>query len=145
MNVAGMLTEKGSSVATISPDRPVIEAVELLKKWHIGALVVSEDGRKISGMLSERDIVEHLADEGTIAMQEPVHALMSTEVLTCNPSDRSEGIMARMTSRRVRHLPVVDHDGLLCGIISIGDVVKSRVEDLEREQAQLIDYVQGGR
>lgn len=144
MNVAEILATKGSDVATISPDRPVVEALNMLAQWGIGALVVSVDGHTVDGMLSERDVVRHLATEGTIALHEPVHALMSVEVLTCSTTDRTEGLMAQMTERRVRHLPVTDVAGNLCGIVSIGDVVKSRVSDLEAEHAQLVDYVRSG-
>ncbi len=140
-----MLAAKGSDVATISPERPVVDALAILHEWGIGALVVSEDGRHINGLLSERDIVRHLAAQGTTAMNEPVQALMSTEIRTCHKTDIADGLMSLMTERRIRHLPVVDDDGSLCGVISIGDVVKSRVSELEVEQAQLIDYVQGGR
>lgn len=145
MNVAEILSSKGDEVATIPPDRPVIEALELLRSAGVGALVVSPDGRAIVGMLSERDIVRCLAADGALAVHEPVRALMSVEVLTCRANDRTEELMARMTERRVRHLPVVDDDGMLCGIISIGDVVKSRVSELEGEQAQLVEYVRAGQ
>lgn len=116
----------------------------MLQQWGIGALVVSIDGESVDGILSERDVVRHLAGEGVIAVHEPVRALMTTDIATCQLTDRVEVLMARMTELHRRHLPVVDDDGKLCGIISIGDVVKSRVEQLERDQAQLIDYVRAG-
>ena len=116
----------------------------MLKQWGIGALVVSVDGESVDGILSERDIVRHLAGEGAIAVHEPVRALMSTDIATCHLTDRVDALMVRMTDLHRRHLPVVDEDGKLCGIISIGDVVKSRVEQLEQDQAQLIDYVRAG-
>lgn len=145
MNVAEILSFKGDRVATIPPDRPVVEAIELLRSNGVGALVVSPDGRAIVGLLSERDIVRHIAADGALAVHEPVHALMTVEVLTCRNNDRTEELMARMTERRVRHLPVVDADGMLCGIISIGDVVKSRVGELQDEQAMLVEYVRAGQ
>jgi CBS domain-containing protein len=145
MNVAEILSAKGDRVATIPPDRPVVEAIELLRANGVGALVVSPDGRAIVGLLSERDIVRHIATDGALAVHEPVRALMTEKVLTCRTNDRTDELMARMTERRVRHLPVVDADGKLCGIISIGDVVKARVGELEDEQAQLVEYVRAGR
>ena len=145
MNVAEILSSKGDRVATVPPDRPVVEAIELLRSNGVGALVVSSDGRTIVGLLSERDIVRHIATDGALAVHEPVRTLMTEEVLTCRTNDRTDELMARMTERRVRHLPVVDADGMLCGIISIGDVVKSRVGELEDEQAQLVEYVRAGR
>lgn len=145
MNVAEILSIKGDRVATIPPDRPVLEAVEMLRSNGVGALVVSPDGMTIAGLLSERDVVRHIAMVGALAVHEPVHALMTAQVLTCRTNDRTEELMARMTERRVRHLPVVDADGLLCGIISIGDVVKARVGELEDEHALLVEYVRGGQ
>ncbi len=145
MNVAGILSDKGSEVATISPDRPVLEAIALLDEQRIGALVVSRDGRVIDGLISERDVVRILAGDGAPALQEPVQAVMSTTVHTCRATDRADGLMARMTEKRVRHLPVVDADDHLCGIVSIGDVVKNRVIELEAEHDQLVEYVRTGR
>ena len=125
MNVAEILSFKGDRVATIPPDRPVVEAIELLRSNGVGALVVSPDGRAIVGLLSERDIVRHIAADGALAVHEPVHALMTVEVLTRRNNDRTEELMARMTS--------------------IGDVVKSRVGELQDEQAMLVEYVRAGQ
>ncbi len=145
MNVAGILSDKGSEVATISPDRPVLEAIGLLDERQVGALVVSKDGRVIDGLVSERDVVRSLARDGALAVHEPVHSVMSTHVYTCSETDRADGLMARMTEKRVRHLPVVDGENHLCGIVSIGDVVKTRVTELEAEHDQLVEYVRGGQ
>lgn len=145
MNVVEMLSHKGTEVATIPADRTVADALQLLSDWNIGALVVSGDGRRIEGMISERDIVRHLAGGDAPTLTDPVAAVMSRDVQTCRPLDLADVIMAQMTELRLRHLPVVDDHGQLCGVISIGDVVKSRVAELETEQAMLVDYVQGGR
>lgn len=145
MNVAGILSEKGSAVATIAPDRSVADAVDQLRRWRVGALVVTSDGRKLEGLVSERDVVRSLAEVGADTLRLTVAELMSVELHTCRRVDRVEGLMSLMTEARVRHLPVVDDDGALVGIVSIGDVVKWRVQQLEQEQAQLIDYVRTGR
>lgn len=145
MNVAGILETKGTDVATVPPGASVTEALELLRRWGVGALVVVDGPEGIVGLLSERDIVRVLADDGAAVLERPVAELMTRDTLTCEASDPVEALMSVMTEFRVRHLPVVDDQGALRGIVSIGDIVKSRVEELEREQAQLIDYVRSGR
>lgn len=143
--MAGILAKKGSDVATVRPQAKVAEALTLLRRWGVGALVVSTDGIGIEGLVSERDVVRRLAVAGAEVLDREVREVMSAETLTCTLTDPVEVLMSVMTDFRVRHLPVVNDMGVLCGIVSIGDVVKSRVEDLEREQAQLIDYVRTGR
>ncbi len=145
MNVAEILAVKGSEVATIGADRPIIEAVRLLVERRVGALVVSDDGRHIDGVISERDIVRHVAEGNDLEVSAPVSSVMSTDVRTCAPTDRVESLMVLMTERRIRHLPVRGHDEELCGIISIGDVVKTRVNELEAEHDQLVEYVRSGQ
>ena len=145
MHVAGILATKGTDVATIPPDAPLCDAIELLRDRGVGALVVSADGRRIEGIISERDVVRRLADRGAETLDQTVGALMTTEVRTCRAEDQVDTLMAMLTEHRIRHLPVVDGDGALAGIISIGDVVKHRVQELEQEQQQLIEYVRTGR
>lgn len=143
MKVHTMLARKGSEVATIQPDATVGTAVRVLKEHRIGALVVSADGERVDGILSERDIVRALDELGAGLLDAPVSELMTKTVKTCTPADGIEALMTEMTQSRIRHLPVVDA-GRLAGIISIGDVVKTRLEELEAEANALRDYV-GGR
>lgn len=147
MNDAEILKAKGTGVATIGPDHTIGEAVQLLTSHSIGALVVTAGDRDIIGVLSERDVVRLLAAlvDGSQIKSTPVTEVMSTPVRTCSPSDRIEGLRILMTQKRIRHLPVADNDGKLCGIVSIGDVVKSRVNELEVEHEQLVEYVRTGQ
>jgi CBS domain-containing protein len=144
MRVSGILASKGATVATIPPDATVADAAGELRLRGVGALVVSGDGRHIEGILSERDVVRRLAERGEHALSERVAELMTTNVRTCTPDDAVDDLMRRMTEHRMRHLPVVV-DGELAGIVSIGDVVKWRVEELEDEARRLHDYVTTGR
>ena len=143
MRVSGILAAKGATVATIDPQATVSHAVDELRRHGIGALVVSADGDSIDGIISERDIVFCLADLGSQVLEQPVSALMSHEVRTCEPHDSVEGLMAVMTDLRTRHLPVAV-DGHLSGIISIGDVVKWGVTELEDETRHRLDYITTG-
>ena len=145
MNVAEILSNKGSNVATIGPDHTVGEAIGVLAERSIGAVVVTDGQGTVVGMFSERDIVRRAAREGGLDVDEPVASVMSTNLTTCSLGDRSDGLMVLMTERRIRHLPVLADDGQLCGIVSIGDVVKERVNELETAHDQLIDYVRTGR
>lgn len=140
MLVDHILERKGRVVATVAPEAPVSEALHTLRDANVGALVVSADGRAVQGIVSERDVVRSLAESGPALLQEPVSTLMQAEVHTCCGTDTTDELMHRMTEHRIRHLPVVE-DGELVGIISIGDVVKTRVDELEREQSQLVDYI----
>ncbi len=143
MNVEGILKTKGSKIVTIGPDESVAEAARTLKRERIGALVVSDDGQKVLGIVSERDIVSGLADPGMKNLLEiKVSKLMTSEVLTCNPEDSVQHCMSVMTERRVRHLPVVRDDKMV-GLISIGDVVKNRLEELESEAGFLRNLIAG--
>jgi CBS domain-containing protein len=132
MNVAGILRVKGASVVTIRPDATIGNLVRGLRDERIGAMVVTEDGRSVLGIISERDVVRALAERGARILEAPVAELMTREVVSCTPRDTVKQVMAEMTRRRIRHLPVLS-DGVLCGIISIGDVVKNRLEEIETE------------
>ena len=142
MKVETMLAAKGDKVVTARPDATVATVIRMLKLEGIGALVVSEDGEKILGIISERDVVRALVDHGGEVLKVRVAELMTRSVKTCTPDANIKDVMAEMTRSRVRHLPVV-RDGKLCGIISIGDVVKNRLEELETETSVLRDYIVG--
>ena len=133
MTVAVILKAKGTHVETTSPETTLYSVAWELKVKNIGALVVvGDDGATILGMISERDLVRGLSEHGAQLQALPVSKVMTTRVLTCTPDERVTALMARMTRHRVRHLPVV-HGGKLSGIISIGDVVKYRLDELELE------------
>ncbi len=142
MKVKTMLSTKGSKVVTARSDTTVETAVRMLKLEGIGALVVSDDGSKILGILSERDVVRALVDHGGDLLTMPVSKLMTRTVKTCTPDANIQEVMSEMTRSRIRHLPVVE-GGKLRGIISIGDVVKNRLEELETETTVLRDYIVG--
>jgi len=144
MRVSGILAAKGATVATIAPEARISDAAAELRLRGVGALVVSADGRHIDGILSERDIVRRLAERGEHALGETVEDVMVTRVNTCAPEDSAEHLMRVMTEHRHRHLPVVSDD-VLVGIVSIGDVVKSRLTELEEEARSMHDYITTGR
>ncbi len=132
MKVASILKAKGMGVLTTPPDATVATVARQLKEKGIGALVVSEDGTTLLGLIAERDIVHGLAEYGAKLLQHRVDQLMTRSVITCAPDDDITAVMAQMTRFRVRHIPVVQH-GTLHGIVSIGDVVKHRLDELETE------------
>lgn len=138
-----ILERKGRHVATITPDATVRAAAEALAAANIGALVVSADGSSLAGIVSERDIVRRLASDGPALLDRPVADLMEADVHTCAGSDNVHQLMQLMTEHRIRHLPVVV-EGALTGIISIGDVVKHRLDELEDEANQLKRYIATG-
>jgi CBS domain-containing protein len=140
MNVEAILRSKGSGIATIRPDATIAAAVHELKKRGIGALLVSADGKRLAGILSERDIVHALAEQGAALLAMTVDGLMTRKVITCVPEDTVSELMARMTQHRFRHLPVV-RDGILIGIVSIGDLVKNRIEEVEFEANSLRSFI----
>lgn len=142
MRVSEVVRRKGGVVITIEPDRTVRELLRLLNKHRIGALVVSGDGIRVDGIVSERDVVWRLDADGDGVLDAPVSAIMTVEVHTCAPADRVDELMAIMTERRIRHLPVVV-DGKLTGIVSIGDVVKHRMAEVQDERDQLTAYIRG--
>ncbi len=140
MLVSDLLERKGLAVATVTGDATVAAAVADLTRHRVGALVVSPDGRTIDGIVSERDIVQHLSELHLTLLDRPVSSIMSTTVHTCSPMDDVETIMNLMTDQRIRHVPVVE-GALLCGIVSIGDVVKSRIAGLEKARDELLEYI----
>ena len=143
MRVHDVLTSKGSTeVYTIAPDATVRELLDVMADLDVGALIVSDDGSSMLGIVSERDIVRKLRDVDD-ARSRPVSDIMTTDVRVCSPDDSFGGLMAVMTEHRVRHVPVLD-DGRLVGVLSIGDAVKHRMEQLEFERDQLTSYVAGG-
>ncbi|MGI9614263.1 MAG: CBS domain-containing protein [Acidimicrobiales bacterium] len=145
MQVSEILKKKGRHVATISPEEPIGGACDTLRSIGVGALVVSADGVSIDGIVSERDIVRALADApSTDLRQRPCSEIMTSEVFTCEPNDRIEQLMSLMTERRIRHLPVVV-DAQLTGIVSIGDIVKWRLHELEDETRLMEEYIHRGR
>jgi CBS domain-containing protein len=141
MLISQVLVSKGDDVATISRGASIAEALGQLAFRGVGALVVSEDGRHADGIISERDIVRALHLEGPGVVEQPVAEVMTGFVRTCRPEDHIEELMALMTELRVRHLPVLV-DGELAGIVSIGDVVKARIDELERDRFELVEYIQ---
>lgn len=137
-----ILDRKGTSVATVSPRASVEDATAALAEHNVGALVVSSDGRAVEGILSERDIVRELARRGCDCLHGPVRDVMSTDVHTCGPDATVDDLMATMTQHRIRHVPVLQN-GVLAGLVSIGDVVKSRLDELELQAETLEQYVLG--
>ncbi|HET8729114.1 MAG TPA: CBS domain-containing protein [Alphaproteobacteria bacterium] len=142
MTVELILKLKGTEVVTIAPDMTLEKAARLLSERRIGALVISSNGQSVDGILSERDIVRAMARLGRDALDAPADKAMTRDVVTCSRTDRVEDLMAVMTAKRIRHLPVVE-DGVLAGMISIGDVVKSRIEEVELEARSLREYISG--
>ncbi len=143
MNVASILKHKGRDCATIKPHQTVHEAVQVMAGKNIGALVVVDDRGDIAGIVSERDIVANLANGQADLLAAPVARIMTRSVFTCSPSDTTEQLMAQMTHSRIRHLPVKE-DGKLAGIVSIGDVVKWRIAEIESRNAALEEYIATG-
>ena len=140
MKIKEILTSKGSDVIVIGSQAKVGELVKLLNENNLGAVVVSEDGATVSGIVSERDVIRALGESGVLEF--PVAKIMTADVHTCEAGDSVSELMALMTERRIRHVPVVA-DGKLTGIVSIGDVVKTHVGQLEFERDQLNVYVNG--
>jgi len=142
MRIGDVLQAKPShEIVTITPDAGVRELLARLAQHNIGALIVSSDGSTVDGIVSERDVVRHLHSDGTV-INNVVAAIMTTEVWTCDEDTAVDELMKAMTDRRVRHVPVIREDRLV-GIISIGDVVKHRIDQLEFERDQLDSYVHG--
>ena len=142
MRIYELLRTKGFHVITVRPSATVLEVIELLREYNLGAVVVSPDGREVSGIVTERDIVRRLL-EGTDFLTGPVSEIMTTDVQTCTAQDSVRSLMTIMTEQRIRHLPVVDDHGRLSGIVSIGDAVKSHITEIEFERDQLEGYVSG--
>jgi CBS domain-containing protein len=143
MQLSTIIAAKGDFVATIQPDASISDLVAMLAEHSVGALVVSADGRTITGIVSERDVVRAMT-HGADVLSRPVASIMTTHVFCASPDGHVDELMHLMTDKRVRHIPVTDSDGVLLGIVSIGDVVKSRLGELEGERAALLEYVTRG-
>jgi CBS domain-containing protein len=143
MLVKQIFKQKESRIVTVKPGDTIAEAAKLLKKENIGAVLVSGPDGELVGILSERDIVRAMPEHGPDLFAMTVEQLMTRKVVTCNSENRVHELMKQMTTGHFRHMPVVD-DGNLVGIISIGDVVKSRLEELEAETSQLREYIASG-
>jgi CBS domain-containing protein len=141
MTVKAILAVKGGDVLTIDPTSNVGVAAKLLAERRIGALVVTGPDRRVVGIISERDIVRALAERGPSVNDAPLTEVMTRKVVTCAPTDTISSLMERMTTGKFRHLPVIEQ-GRLAGVVSIGDVVKHRLHEMENEQAALRDYIQ---
>jgi CBS domain-containing protein len=141
MTVKAILSAKGSDVLTIEPTTNLAAAARLLADRKIGALVVTGPDRRVIGIVSERDVVHEIADHGAAAFELPLTDVMTRKVMTCSMSDTVSTVMERMTQGKFRHLPVIEQ-GRLAGIVSIGDVVKHRLQEMEHEQSALRDYIQ---
>lgn len=140
MKVAEILQVKGSDVYAISTTSSVNEAVDILGQKNIGAVLVKNEQERLAGILSERDIVRLLHQKGVEAISAPVSACMTPEPYCCSPHTTVDELMAEMTAKRIRHMPVIE-DGALIGMISIGDVVKRKIEETEKEAAALKEYI----
>jgi CBS domain-containing protein len=142
VQISQLLRHKGREVATIPGSESVRTALGVLAEKGIGALVVSSDGRHVDGIVSERDVARGLHSHGAGLLAEPVSSLMTAEVHTCTPGASVHDLAQTMTDHRVRHVPVLDDDGVLVGIVSIGDVVKARLDELEADRKHMVDYIQ---
>lgn len=142
MRISQILTSKGSGVITVRARATVRSLLATLDEWNIGAVVVIGDGGSLVGIASERDVVRRLHSGGARILDGPISAIMTPIMHTCSPNDPIEGLRETMTEHRVRHLPVLDGSGDLVGIISIGDVVKSAIDQLETEREHLVQYIQ---
>ena len=142
MTAARILSRKDSGTITIKSGAKISEAIDLLSDNNIGAVIVSDDGHTVAGILSERDIVHGFQRSGASLLETQVSDVMTTDIQTCTPSDTLRNLLAIMTERRVRHLPVIEDDRL-AGIVSIGDVVKIRLDDLVTEAEALRGYISG--
>ena len=143
MLIRQILAVKGSQVVVTRSDATVLEVARLLKEKRIGAVLVTDSRAQLCGIISERDLARGLAEHGAGLLETKVEQLMTKDVVTCSPEDGVQQLMHKMTAGRFRHLPVIE-DGALVGIISIGDVVKHRLEELEHETHMLHDYIAGG-
>ncbi len=141
MKISDVLRSKGNEVVTITPDDTVQRLLEVLAERGVGALVVSDDGQAVAGIVSERDVVRHLHRAGAEVLAHPVSSIMTSEVTTCEPGTEIEQLAQMMTDQRIRHVPVLQ-DGSLYAIVSIGDVVKHRISMLQSERDHLASYIQ---
>lgn len=140
MRISDILRNKGNVVATVRPDATVRELLGTLAELNIGAVVVSPDEVEITGIVSERDVVRRLHQRGAELLDAPVSEIMTAEVRTCGPGEHVEELRRVMTQHRIRHVPVVS-EGRMVGLVSIGDVVKSAIDELETEREHLVGYI----
>lgn len=145
MTISKILAQKGNAVHTTRSTMTVEEAVKTMWELEISALVVCDDGRRIDGIVSDRGIIRALASKGTDIMARPIADIMTREVITCRPTDRINDIMAQMTERRIRHFPVVDNDDKLMALVSIGDVVKHRIDEIANDAEHMREYITNAR
>jgi CBS domain-containing protein len=145
MIIESILKSKGSEVRISTPDATVAETLHRMRHERIGAVVISEDQTSIAGIVSDRGIMDAIADRGVEVLSERVASVMTRKVFTCSRHDRVSAIMALMTNRRIRHVPVVEEDGRLCGIVSIGDIVKHQLDKVQREAEMMREYISGLR
>ena len=143
MTVASMLSEKGRAVFTIQPQTPLNKVIDELASRKIGAIVVTEADGSVCGIISERDVVREIASGGASILDQPVNTCMTKKVISAKESDTVDQVMGIMTENRFRHLPVIT-DGHLVGIISIGDVVKRKIEQAERDAEEMRNYISAG-
>lgn len=141
MHISDVIRRKGAEVVTIGSTESVGQLLALLHEHRIGAVIVSDDGTTMLGIVSERDIVRRLHRDGAEILDSPVSTIMTTEVRTCGPDDDLESLARLMTEHRVRHVPVLV-DGQIRAIVSIGDIVKNRMDELQEERDQLVGYIQ---
>ena len=144
MLVSDLIKRKGNAVTSAPPGTTVAALLDLLAEHRIGAVVVSAGGG-VDGIVSERDVVRALRTQGAGLLDQPISTVMTSDVVVTGPGDTVEDMMRLMTDRRIRHIPVVTEDGRIAGIISIGDVVKSRIDELEADRDQLIGYIHSSR
>lgn len=142
VSIADILRYKGAEVVTIAPTETVTALLSVLAEHNIGALVVADVGGGVVGIVSERDVVRRIAEQGAELLDAPVDQIMTSVVASCTSKDTVDSVAATMTERRIRHMPVLD-DGKLVGIVSIGDVVSSRIRQLEKDRGQLEHYIAG--
>lgn len=141
MRISDVVRRKGNLVVTLRSDATVLRLLEILEQHHIGAVVVSDDGSTVAGIVSERDVVRHLYTDGVGVLDQTVRTIMTSDVQICTPDDHIDDLARTMTERRIRHVPVV-LDGQVVGIVSIGDIVKWRMDELQTERDHLVGYIQ---
>lgn len=140
MNVSAILKQKGRDVETVTPETTLMQVTTALAKRKIGAVVVVDERGKVQGIISERDIIRVLAQSGAQVLSSPASSVMTKNVISCGESDTLDQLMSTMTAGRFRHLPVT-RDGALAGIVSIGDIVKYHVAEVEMEATAMKDYI----
>jgi len=143
MTVKRILQEKGTDAPTVAPEAKIADVIEALETEDVGALVVSKDGQHIDGIISERDVIRGLQRFGKDVLEHTVRDLMSPDVVTCGVFDRVAGVMALMDERRIRHVPVID-DGKLAGIVSVRDIIKLRLDEVQADAEAMREYIANG-